>query len=260
MKIAVFGATGMLGSEVVAAARERGHEAITPTHQAMPIEVGVGFAAPELPDVIINCAGLISQRGEVPVRAMLMINGAGPHHLAALGIRLVHMSTDCVFSGEIGSGHCYSSSDNPTPKDLYGRSKLAGELDAPHVLVVRGSFIGEQHGFLRWLLDARGVVQAYAQTYWNGSTASHMARALVDLAESERTGIVHVAAERAVSKGWMVEYLADALDLPISSIEVVSEPRINRALCPDIELPPVREVLDEIIAWIKERESAPVDE
>jgi len=250
----------MLGSEVLKQARERGHDVYAPNRVELPIEVPLfplnvwlrksGWITD--PDVIINCSGLIPCRGPFAVRTMLLANGAGPHHLASLGIRLIHMSTDCVFSGSIGSNYCYSVEDNPNPIDLYGRSKLVGEPAGENVLVVRGSFIGFRHGFLKWLLESQKKVQAYMIARWNGAAAWHMATALLDLAEGNRTGIVHVAAEEAVTKAWMIEYLAEALNLPVD-IEVVAEPHINHALCPDVLLPPVKQSLEEIVEQVREQ-------
>lgn len=257
MKILLLGASGMLGSEVLMQARERGHEVLT-SHVRLDEE----FSQADLPqglDVIINCAGNTAMHSE-EVESLIEVNALGVAVLMraahARKTRLVHMSTDCVFSGGIGAAFSYETDDTPGPVDIYGASKRLGELAvlaAPRNLVVRGSFIGLRHGFLRWLLDARGTVKAYMNARWNGAAVWHMASALLDLAESGQTDIVHVAAEKPVTKAWMVEYLVEALDLPVS-IEVVPEPRVNRALTPDILLPPVQQSLDEIVQRVKAQE------
>lgn len=204
-------------------------------------------------DAIINCAGVLPGRGYYDT---IMTNSIGPHNLATFGVRLVHMSTDCVFSGRkyktFGGfdGYGLDSSLLPDPVDLYGRSKLLGEPRGDHVVVVRGSFIGEGAGFLGWLLSASGQVQAWERAHWNGTSVAIMAEKLVELAEGSRAGIVHVASTTQVSKAFMVTYLAEKLRLLIEPVGVV-EPAIWRVLLPDIEVLPVEEMLDGLIEELR---------
>ena len=234
MKLWVTGSSGMLGKRAVEAARRRGHDVIATTHWDCPIEslgVVMRLVHEARPDAIINCAG--SLPGAHPID-MIQANTLGPHVLANTKIRLVHMSTNCVFSGR--TIRHTRSTDLPDPADLYGRTKLAGEVDAPHVLNVRGSFIGPECGFLHWLLTAQGEVEAWDNAWWNGTTADIMAFKLVELAEGHQVGVVHVSSETEVSKGWMMQMFTDALNLPLE-ITHTEEPRIFRALEPDVILP-----------------------
>lgn len=255
MKILIFGGSGMLGGHVMRVAMERGHDRIfAPSHSECSISRvddvnNAVLMAGENIDVIINCAGAV--RGHKP--DMILTNGIGPHVLAATGIRLIHMSTDCVFSGRSPNGWPLplEIGSPAEPLDIYGRSKLLGELNGENVLVVRGSFIDPAGGFLWWLLHARGAVDAWASAYWNGTSARRMAEQLVKLAESKNTGIVHVAAptEERLSKAWMVEYFADALDLRLN-INITREPKTWRILEPTIETISVREMCAELVAGI----------
>ena len=101
------------------------------------------FAAVK-PDVVVNCIGLVKQLAEAndPLQA-IPINALLPHRLAALcqatGARLVHIRTDCVFSGAKGN---YLETDFPDADNVYGRSKLLGEVDYPHAITLRTSIIG----------------------------------------------------------------------------------------------------------------------
>ncbi len=278
MKIWVFGGSGMLGSEVVRVAENRGtfngdehahtHDVYAPssqdccfyTPQKLPdfyveakMRKGV---APFVPDVVINCAGLLPGRDGA---SLAMVNTVAPHtiqdFMCRAGVRLVHMSTDCVFSGAQGkrtmAGKFYSSAENPDPIDMYGRTKLAGEVDAPNVLNVRGSFVGLKHGFLRWVLDyAEPSINAWQKAYWNGTSVKRMAEHLVDLAEGDRTGIVHVAAPEPVSKAWMIAHILRGMEKSTNVI-LQDEPYINRALWPDIETVPVEQALDELLEEVR---------
>ena len=170
MKFWIPGVDGELGACVVQAAKDAGHDPIGTTHGQCSIEDPAQvFAAVEniRPDVIINCVR--KQPGSNPIE-MLMANAVGPHVLASTKVWLVHMSTDCVFSGSHAHGEIkiwYSSKAFPDPDTLYGRSKLAGEPKGSHVLVVRGSYLGIRSSFMQWLLNAKGPVELWKNAYWN---------------------------------------------------------------------------------------------
>ncbi len=239
----------MLGHAVKRAALDAGHDILATGHSACAIEdAGQVFSIVERqqPDVIINCAGLLP--GSSPLE-MISVNTLGPHVLVATGVRLVHMSTDCVFSGKRRAQALpwLTPQDRPDPVDLYGRTKLAGEPES--ALVVRGSFIGREGGFLHWLTNATGQVDAWTRALWNGLTADGMANVLVYLAVQKRTGVVHVASAEALTKAAMVNYFVDRLSLPISGVRYVDEPRIDRRLEPDpsVQVVPLPHSLEKLV-------------
>ncbi len=162
--ILVLGVTGMLGNAVFRLfAQSPGYEAhgtarsaggLLYFNEALRSRVVVGVDVEQQdhlvklfsrvrPDVVINCIGLVKQLAEAddPLAA-LPINALLPHRLARLaslaGSRLVHVSTDCVFTGKQG---LYRESDAPDALDLYGRSKLLGEVYEPHTVTLRTSII-----------------------------------------------------------------------------------------------------------------------
>ncbi len=246
MKLWITGSRGMLGSRVVKVAEATGHEVVATDHLTCPVDdLGcvVKTAKGEKPDAIINCAGKLPG---APATEMVLANALAPHLLAWTGIPMVHMSTDCVFSGQDPSPRC--SNDRPDPTDLYGRTKLAGEVEASHVLNVRGSFIGPEGGFLKWLLAAKGDVEAWEYARWNGTTANILAANLVELVEGERTGVVHLSSSESVTKAWMVKMFASVLGLPVK-VRLKQLPFIDRYLYPDISLPDTKETLQ---AYAKE--------
>jgi dTDP-4-dehydrorhamnose reductase len=166
-----------------------------------------------------------------------MANSLFPHQVAAAcrdrATRLIHVSTDCVFSGSRGG---YTEEDQPDPSDLYGRSKLAGELSGPGVVTIRASMIGRElrtrNGLLEWLLSqpAGGAVQGYAKAVFSGPTAPELARAIVGVAadQPELEGTFHVAAE-PISKYDLLLKLRDAFGLELR-IDRSDEPVIDRSL------------------------------
>ncbi len=239
----------MLGQAVVRAVQEAGHEIVVTAHGACAIEDAAqafDVVVRQNPDAIINCAGKLP--GSHPID-MITTNALGPHVLASTGVRLVHMSTDCVFSGKRRPDALpwLTSRDRPDPVDLYGRTKLAGEPES--ALVVRGSFIGKEGGFLHWLMNSTGQVDAWTRALWNGLTVDGMANVLVHLACTKRTGVVHVAAPNEMSKAQMVNYFVDALNLPVKGIRYVDEPRIDRRLepDPDLKIQPLPQALEKLV-------------
>lgn len=152
-------------------------------------------------DVIINCTGIIKQRQFDPINA-ISVNSLAPHLLAKaateIGARLIHVSTDCVFSGREGM---YSEDAIPDPVDLYGRSKLLGEVTYDGHLTIRTSFIGPEltssYGLLEWFLAQQGDVPGFSRAYWSGLTSIALARILLLLARRpDVMGLLHVAGER----------------------------------------------------------------
>jgi dTDP-4-dehydrorhamnose reductase len=157
--------------------------------------------------MVINCAGLIKQRPAAnDPMATMQVNALMPLRLAqwceARGARLVHISTDCVFSGKRGG---YSEADTPDPVDLYGLSKLLGEVGtAPH-LTLRTSFIGPQlsgqEGLLAWFLAQRGTIKGFAKAIFSGLTTTAFAQVIEKVVDGPLplSGLYHVAA-RPISK------------------------------------------------------------
>ena len=155
------------------------------------------------PNVVINCVGLVKQLAvaDDPLQAV-PINALLPHRLARLcqlvDARLVHVSTDCVFSGSKGM---YSEADKPDAEDLYGRSKLLGETFDKHTITLRTSIIGHElrgnHGLIDWFLSQQGSVKGYTDAIFSGLPTCQLAQLVMDyvLPNKDLHGLYHVAAE-----------------------------------------------------------------
>src|SRR5262245_38452589 len=135
MNIQVIGHRGMLGTAVSAAVAERGHELVV-----KDLNIETVIAPHILAPVVINCAGLVKQR-QYPASRFMAVNAMGPHRLAeacdVAGARLIHVSTDCVFDQPYFNSPRGPFSENSMScaLDTYARSKLAGEVSAPHLTV-----------------------------------------------------------------------------------------------------------------------------
>jgi len=154
------------------------------------------------PDVVINAIGIVKQRATAhdPVLS-ISVNSLFPHRLATLcrasHARLIHFSTDCVFSGRRGD---YSEDDDPDPVDLYGRSKLLGEVEGAGILTIRTSIIGRElenlTGLLEWFLGRAGTrVPGFAKVIWSGVTTNYLASVVGKLAQTSPgvDGIFHLS-------------------------------------------------------------------
>lgn len=203
-RVLVFGAEGMLGHQLV---RQLGakHEVVSSTRADADVtdaQAVTHALRKARPDVVVNAAGIVKQRMDAgSAVSAIEINALFPHRLAQLcesqGARVIHFSTDCVFSGTRGA---YTEADVPDALDLYGRSKLLGELDYPRCLTLRTSMIGRElkHkiGLLEWFLSQTGSVPGYRKAIFSGLTTLEMARVIERLVDTGRpaAGIYHVSA------------------------------------------------------------------
>ena len=224
MRVLVLGVTGMLGHavfrvfeadvehEVWGSLRgSSGLRHFSPSsHSRLVIGVDVldqdallELLARVKPDVVINCVGLIKQLADAknPLTA-LPINAMLPHRLAKLcelaGARLIHVSTDCVFSGRTGG---YLESDLSDAEDLYGKSKYIGELhDVPHAVTLRTSIIGHEqassYALVDWFLSQTDSVNGFSRTIFSGLPTVELARVMKDFVvpHPQLNGLYHVAA------------------------------------------------------------------
>ncbi len=242
MKILIVGGDGMLGHRLFESWCDR-HDVI-PTlrkdrssYSALPkrlaeraryglevthLEALAVLLAEVRPDLVVNAAGIVKQRAEAhETLPSLEVNALFPHRLALLcclsGARLVHLSTDCVFSGNKGS---YVEGDLPDPPDLYSRSKLLGEVEAPGCLTLRTSIIGLELGrkisLVEWFLAQKGPVKGFSRAIFTGFPTSELARAIEHLVTQKEVpeGLWHLAT-RPISKYDILVGLKSRLGLSV---------------------------------------------
>ncbi|WP_296126591.1 SDR family oxidoreductase [Pseudomonas sp. Ga0074129] len=225
MNVLVLGVTGMLGSavfkqfsldqryQVSGTLRNAGgrrhfpgllHAQLISNVDVLDQDALISVLERVRPDVVINCVGLIKQLADAkdPLSA-LPINAMLPHRLAKLcgltGARLIHVSTDCVFSGRKGM---YAEADLSDAEDLYGKSKFIGELhEVSHAITLRTSIIGHELGthfsLVDWFLSQSGPVKGFAKAIFSGLPTVELARVMKDyvLPNPELHGLYHVSAE-----------------------------------------------------------------
>lgn len=260
MRLLILGGSGMLGHRLWLAARER-HDTYVTMRGGVATSAGAALFDPNRtlsgvtaedfdsvvaalaatrPDVVINAIGIVKQRAAAldPV-ASLTVNALFPHRLARLcrigGSCLIHISTDCVFSGRRGE---YVETDTADADDLYGRSKLLGEVTDPPDLTLRTSLIGRElsgsQGLVEWFLDQRGrSVRGFTRAIFSGLTTPALAALIVDLIEHHPNlaGLWHVASP-PISKHDLLCLIRDAMALDIA-IEPDDTVVIDRGLDDD---------------------------
>jgi dTDP-4-dehydrorhamnose reductase len=184
------------------------------------------------PGIVINCIGIVKQLKEAsdPIIS-LTINSLFPHHLAdlcaAADARLLHMGTDCVFSGRKGN---YTEDDVPDAEDLYGRTKLLGEVNRPGCLTIRTSIFGrdflKQSALLEWFLSNRGgQVRGYKNAIYTGFPTQVLASVMGDIIERypDLSGLYHIASH-PISKYDLLVKIRDAMRLDIDIIPYDDQP------------------------------------
>ncbi|MFZ5877790.1 MAG: dTDP-4-dehydrorhamnose reductase family protein [Chloroflexota bacterium] len=224
MKILILGGSGMLGHRLwLDLGKEhetwvtvRGDGAELPVHAGFPRkyirpyvdartfdEVTRALASIQ-PDLVINCIGLIKQQAyfaKDPIYS-ISLNALLPHRISLVcrtaGIRMIHVSTDCVFSGSKGA---YLESDQSDAEDLYGRTKFLGEVAYPHTITLRTSIIGRELktklGLIEWFLAQQGRINGYRKAIYTGFTTHEISRIILNqvIPHPELSGLYHVSSE-----------------------------------------------------------------
>lgn len=256
--VLVLGITGMLGSQVFRALSkddryiahgtmrsldglrffpEESKSRIVTSFDALDQDSLVNVFNRVRPDVVINCVGLIKQLpGSDNPLVALPINSMLPHRLAGLckvsGARLIHISTDCVFSGGKGA---YVETDESDAKDLYGKSKYIGELrDSKRSVTLRTSIIGHElsskRSLIDWFLAQQDEVSGYGKAVFSGLPTVELARVIADyvIPNEELAGLYHVSAD-PIDKYSLLGLVAQVYGKKIS-ISYDESVRIDRSL------------------------------
>jgi dTDP-4-dehydrorhamnose reductase len=259
MKVLIFGGTGMLGHRLSMDLRTEHDVTVTVRdlvniNATPPIQVikDVDVRSCDVtrllsivsPEVVINCTGVLHHHGDPGCfrrgeeskdpESMFSVNARFPSTLAAvctqMGVRVIHFSTDCVFSGARGG---YTETDIPDARDLYGRTKRIGEIEGIH-LTIRTSFVGREithkHNLLEWFLGQHQPVKGYTDAYFSGLTTNEISHILLTIILPNRDvkGLCHIAGPR-ISK---YEFLLLARNVFDKDIEITPDDqlKIDRSL------------------------------
>lgn len=214
-----------------------------------------------MPDIVINCIGaLVRESREHPDNAILL-NAWLPNYLQEVcrnhGAKLIHISTDCVFSGR--KGH-YTETDFRDADDVYGRSKALGEINNNQDLTIRTSIIGPElkengEGLFHWFMTQKEPVYGFKTAIWGGVTTLELAKAIDYAIDNNNVGLVQLSNGEGISK---YELLCLFRDIWHRDIEIIPDNRnnIDKSIAKSdvfaYRVASYKTMLDEMEYWMRE--------
>ncbi len=216
MKFLVLGASGMAGHVVSIYLKERGHKVVGFSRRkvgfvesiagdAKNCEMVLGIITAGHFDAVVNLVGILNQSAERKREEAVFLNGYFPHFLAKatemMETQIIHISTDCVFSGHTGPYMENALQDGET---FYDRSKAIGELNDDKNITLRSSIVGpdineDGIGLLNWFMKQEKV-DGYTNAMWTGLTTLQLAKAIEMAAKTKASGLVNLVYEKNISK------------------------------------------------------------
>ena len=217
MKFLVFGCNGMAGHMVSLYLKEKGHNVIgfgrakskfvdTIVGDAMDKNCVEKAIQKDTYDTIVNCIGILNKAAEDDKATATYLNAFLPHYLAKeankTGAQVIHMSTDCVFSGSRGN---YTEEDIPDGITFYDKSKALGEINDGKNLTLRNSIVGPDCningiGLLNWFMKQSGTINGYTKAIWTGQTTLQLAKTIEYAANVRAHGLVNAVPNCSISK------------------------------------------------------------
>ncbi|MED4885859.1 SDR family oxidoreductase [Lysinibacillus sp. FSL R7-0073] len=224
MKFLVLGASGMAGHTISIYLQEQGHDVTTYTRTTFPYGNNITGDITDLNflrsllqdnqyDIVINCIGMLNKACEANPEKSIFLNSYLPHAIVSLlenrQTKLIHMSTDCVFSGENAPYYENSVQDGTT---FYDRTKGLGEIDHTKHLTFRNSIIGpdlkmDGIGLFNWFMHQKGPIHGYTGAIWTGVTTLTLAKAMEKAVQEGITGLYHLVNTSPISKYDLLQLL-----------------------------------------------------
>lgn len=217
MKFLVLGATGMAGHTISIYLKERGHHVIAFSKRPFSYCENIIGDAKDLHliekiinnydfDAVINCIGILNSDAELNNHNAVFLNSYFPHYLSSITkdsrTKIIHMSTDCVFSGKDGN---YTEISLRDGESFYDRSKALGELVNNKDLTFRNSIIGPDSksngiGLFNWFMKQDGEVHGYSKAIWTGVTTLTIAKAMEQAVEENLCGLYNLVNKETINK------------------------------------------------------------
>lgn len=217
MRFLILGCNGMAGHIISLYLKEKGHSVVgfdrtkskiidSIDGDAFNTEFLRKFILENKFDTVINCIGILNQFAELNKAAASFLNSYFPHFLAQItintDIQVIHMSTDCVFSGKRGN---YTEDDFRDGTTFYDRSKAVGELEDDKNITLRNSIVGPDInskgiGLLNWFLQQSGEVKGYTNAMWTGQTTLQLAKTMEAAAMEKAHGLFNTVPDHSISK------------------------------------------------------------
>ncbi|MEF9984623.1 MAG: sugar nucleotide-binding protein [Oscillospiraceae bacterium] len=217
MKFLVLGASGMAGHTISIYLKEQGHDVLGFVRHEVPFVpcvvgdvMDTNFVRELIQtgkfDTVINCIGILNQSAEDHKEHAVFLNSYFPHFLAevtyGMNSQVIHMSTDCVFSGKTGQ---YTEDSLRDGETFYDRTKALGELSDEKNLTLRNSIVGPDInangiGLLNWFMKQSGEIKGYTHAMWTGMTTLQLAKIMEKAAIQRIHGLYNMVPEQNISK------------------------------------------------------------
>lgn len=217
MKFLILGCNGMAGHTISIYLKERGHDVLGFDRRESKYVNSIAGNATETSalkkiiidgkfDSVINCIGILNQFAEQDKALATFLNSYFPHFLAEVthntDTQIIHMSTDCIFSGRRGE---YTEDDFRDGETFYDRSKALGELDDDKNITLRNSIVGPDInpngiGLLNWFLKQSGEISGYTKAMWTGQTTLQLAKTMEAAAKEKAHGLYNTVPDHSISK------------------------------------------------------------
>ena len=272
-KIIVLGSRGMAGHimaelvdktgqyEVLGIARQAG-KCVDAVQDVTDFKALESYLENVKPDYVVNCVGALVSQSKEDLPTAILLNSYLPNFLSKLGneldYKLIHISTDCVFSGKDGQ---YMETSYRDGDDNYARTKVLGEVINDKDLTIRTSIIGPElksngTGLLDWFLKQTGSVNGYSQAYWSGVTTLELAKATVEFLKQDITGLYQLCPREKISKYELLKLFTKVWDKKIKVVPF-EDYKIDKSLiCTrkdfDYAAPEYEKMLVDLKEWMEE--------
>lgn len=277
MKFLVLGCNGMAGHMIALYLKERGHQVLGfDQEKSQYVNCVVGNAA-NLNflkslienghfDSVINCIGLLNQFAENNKEKAVFLNAYLPHFLAEItsstDTQIIHMSTDCVFSGRRGQ---YTESDERDGQTFYDRTKALGELEDGKNITLRNSIVGPDIkqsgiGLLNWFMQQHGSVNGYTGAIWTGQTTLQLAKTMEIAACEKAHGLYNTVPDTSISKYELLKLFNHYLRKDTLTIHPVEGVHLDKSLKRtrfdfSYRIPDYETMVSELAQWIAAHKS-----
>ncbi len=273
MRFLILGCNGMAGHMISLYLKEKGHDVCGFDLKKSTLVDSVAGNAKDIAfmkeligvnkfDTIINCIGLLNQTCEDHKAAAVYLNSFFPHHLVQLtentNTQIIHMSTDCVFSGNRGQ---YTEEDFRDGTSFYDRTKALGEIENDKDLTLRQSIVGPDInqngiGLMNWFMQQQGEVTGYTGALWTGQTTLQLAKTMETAAKERMNGLYNMVPDSSISKCDLLrlfnKYLRKEKVVIIPVDNMTADKSLKRTRWGfDYRIPDYEIMIVELAAWMR---------
>jgi len=246
-RIAVLGGTGMAGNVAVTFLGEQGYDMYYMSLDAPDTKKSKALDATDIPalsewldnvkpDIIFNCLGILVKESDERPDIAILLNSYLPRYLehkyVEKKVKIIHLSTDCVYSGTRGR---YTETDTPDGETIYDRTKVLGEINNDKDLTFRMSIVGPDKnakgtGLFNWFMSQSGVIRGYTKAIWTGVTTIELARAVDAAIKQNLTGLYHLVPDVPIDKYNLLLLFRDIFERTDIEIEPYNDYASDKSL------------------------------